>query len=63
MDDQQWEKLGVKQEGASLLTMLNVVEGEILDFMEGKGEVTFSYLVSHIEWPEVVVVMATGGLG
>lgn len=62
MNEQQWEKSGIHQQGASLFTTISLAQGEILNFMEGKGQVTMTDIVSQLELPPPIVMMAIGGL-
>lgn len=62
MDEQQWKELGIKHEGTSLFTTMSLVEGEILNFMDDKGQVTLTQIVNESKWPEPVVIMGVGGL-
>ena len=62
MNEQQWEKLGIHQEGSSLLTTISLAEGEILNFMEGKEEVTLTDIVNQLGLPEPIIMMGIGGL-
>lgn len=62
MDDQQWERLGVQHEGSSLFTTISLAEGEVLNYMEGKKEVTLASIVNQLGLPEPIVLMSIGGL-
>jgi hypothetical protein len=62
MNEQQWEKLGVRQDGASLFTTISLVEGEVLGFIEGKKEITLTDIVNELGLPEPIVMMGVGGL-
>ncbi len=62
MDEQQWGNLGINQEGASLFTTISVAEGEVLNLMEGKKEVTLIDIVNQLGLPEPIIMMSIGGL-
>jgi len=62
MNEQQWEILGIQQEGASLFTSISLIEGEILNFMDGKGEAMLTDIVNQLGFPEPIILMGIGGL-
>ncbi len=62
MKKAEWLKAGVKQEGASLITSLGLVEGDVLDFVETKGPVALKDIVQELTWPEAMVMMSAGAL-
>jgi len=62
MGREQWEELGVKRNGASLLTPVSLVEGEILEFMETRSKTTLSEIVAHLSWPVPIIMIGVGGL-
>lgn len=62
MDEQEWEKLGVQRDGSSLFTIMSIVEGEILEFLDGKGEISLAEILGQLNWPEPVVMISVGGL-
>lgn len=48
--------------GASLMTMLGIVSGEILTRLEQQGQVTVRQLARDLPWPTSLVMMAVGSL-
>ncbi len=62
MDKQEWKELGFPRQGASLLTMISLAEGEILNFMEKKEEVALTDIVDQLGFPEPIIMMSIGGL-
>ena len=47
MGKKEWEKAAAQQ---GLFTTIGLAEGEILNFMEGKGEVALTDIVHHLDW-------------
>ena len=45
-----------------LVTVLGVVEGDILNFLETHGTLTLRRLIRMVEWPTMMVVMGVGAL-
>ena len=45
-----------------MVTMLGVVEGDILNFLETHGTLTLRRLIRMVEWPTMMVVMGVGAL-
>lgn len=48
--------------GTPLVTVLGVVEGEILSYLEAHGASTMRRIIRMLEWPTMVVVMGVGAL-
>jgi len=48
--------------GASLMTPLGLVEGEILTHLEEHGVTTLRMLIGDLGWPSTMVMMAGGAL-
>ena len=60
MDEKEWEKAAAEQ---GLFTSIGLAEGEILNFMEGKGEVALTDIVQHLDGvPWSTVIMGIGAL-
>jgi Mn-dependent DtxR family transcriptional regulator len=60
MDEKEWEKAAAEQ---GLFTTIGLAEGEILNFMEGKGEVALTDIVQHLDGvPWSTVIMGIGAL-
>lgn len=60
MDGKEWEKAAAQQ---GLFTTIGLAEGEILNFMEGKGEVALTDIVHHLEGvPWSTIIMSIGAL-
>ena len=56
----KWEKAAAQQ---GLFTAIGLAEGEILNFMEGKGEVALTDIVQHLSWiPRSTIIMGIGAL-
>lgn len=51
-----------RMRGMSLLTLVGVVEGDVLDYVEVHGRTTLHRLVQGLEWPSRIIVMAVGAL-
>ena len=62
MDDQDWNKLGVQKEGASLFTPITLAQGEVLNIMESRKEVTLTHVINQLNFPEPIIMMSIGGL-
>lgn len=62
MDEQQWEKLGVQQEGSSLFISICLAEREVLNFLDGKKEVTLTHIIDQLGLPEPIILMSIGSL-
>ena len=59
MNEKEWRKAA--QQG--LFTTIGLAEGEILNFMEGKGEVCLTDIVQHLDWvPWSTIIMGIGAL-
>lgn len=43
-------------------TMIGIVEGEILEYLERHGPASVYRLVQALEWPSTLVIMAAGAL-
>ena len=60
MEQKEWEKAAAQQ---GLFTTIGLAEGEILNFMEGKGEVPLTDIVQHLSWvPWSTIIMGIGAL-
>ena len=60
MDEKEWEKTADQQ---GLFTTIGLAEGEILNFMEGKGEVALTDIVQHLNGvPWSTIIMGIGAL-
>ena len=60
MEQKEWEKAAAQQ---GLFTTIGLAEGEILNFMEGKGEVALTDIVHHLDWvPWSTIIMGIGAL-
>ncbi|GEM_PF-3195432 len=62
MEKTDWMRTGVKQEGASLMTPLGLIEGDVLNLVESKGRVALKDIVQELTWPEAMVMMSAGAL-
>ncbi len=61
--DSGWKKLArTKEGGAGLFTVLSLVEGEILTYLEENGVARLRKVVQELEWPMAEVMMAVGVL-
>lgn len=49
-------------QGASLVTLLGLVEGEVLTYVEAQGSTTLGRLNRQLPWPTRMVTMAVGSL-
>ena len=45
-----------------LITLLALVEGDILTYLESRGRVTLRRLIQALDWPSRMVVMGVGAL-
>ena len=60
MEKKEWDKVAAEQ---GLFTTIGLAEGEILNFMEGKGEVALTDIVHHLNWvPWSTIIMGIGAL-
>jgi predicted transcriptional regulator len=60
MGEKEWEKAAAQQ---GLFTTIGLAEGEILNFMESKGEVALTDIVHHLDWvPWSTIIMGIGAL-
>jgi hypothetical protein len=60
MDEKELKKAAAQQ---GLFTTIGLAEGEILNFMEGKGEVALTEIVQHLNWiPWSTIIMGIGAL-
>ena len=60
MEQKEWEKAAAQQ---GLFTTIGLAEGEILNFMEGKGDVPLTDIVQHLSWvPWSTIIMGIGAL-
>ena len=60
MEQKEWEKAAAQQ---GLFTTIGLAEGEILNFMEAKGEVPLTDIVQHLSWvPWSTIIMGIGAL-
>ena len=60
MDEKEWKEAAA---GQGLFTTIGLAEGEILNFMEGKGEVALTDIVHHLNWiPWSTIIMGIGAL-
>ena len=62
MENEEWDRIGVHIDDASLMTPLGLVEGEVLDYVEEKGSSMLVSVIRDLAWPAPVVVMAVGAL-
>jgi hypothetical protein len=46
----------------SLMTLLALVEGDILTYLEVQGRVPLRHLIQALDWPSRMVLMGTGAL-
>jgi hypothetical protein len=46
----------------SLMTLLALVEGDILTYLEAQGRVPLRHLIQAMDWPSRMVLMAVGAL-
>ena len=46
----------------SMITLLGLVEGDILEYLETQGSTTLYRLVQALEWPSRLVMMGVGAL-
>ena len=60
-DPTQQERTATPQ-GTSMMTLLGIVEGEVLTVLETGGATTLRGLVRALQWPAPVVMMAVGAL-
>ena len=60
MEQKEWKKAATEQ---GLFTTIGLTEGEILNFMEDKGEVALTDIVQHLDWvPWSTIIMGIGAL-
>lgn len=60
VNEKEWEK---EAAGQRLFTTIGLAEGEILNFMEGKGEVALTDIVQHLNWvPWSTIILGIGAL-
>ena len=60
VDEKEWKEAVT---GQGLFTTIGLAEGEILNFMEGKGEVALTDIVHHLNWiPWSTIIMGIGAL-
>jgi hypothetical protein len=60
VEKKEWDKVAAEQ---GLFTTIGLAEGEILNFMEGKGEVALTDIVQHLNsfsWS--TIIMGIGAL-
>ena len=62
MKNTEWMRTGVKQEGASLMTPLGLIEADVLDVIDSKGAMTLTDLLQQSKWPEAMTMMGAGAL-
>ena len=60
MEQKEWDRAAAQQ---GLFTTIGLAEGEILNFMEGKGDVPLTDIVKHLNWiPWSTIIMGIGAL-
>jgi predicted transcriptional regulator len=60
MEEKEWKQAAAQQ---GLFTTIGLAEGEILNFMEGKGEVALTDIVQHLDAvPWSTIIMGIGAL-
>lgn len=58
-----WKKMArAASGGASVVTVLSLVEGEILTYLEQHGFARLKKIVRDLEWPTAEVFMGVGAL-
>ncbi|MFH1857583.1 MAG: hypothetical protein ABH845_01580 [Candidatus Omnitrophota bacterium] len=59
-----WKKVDIINEKpkTSLMTMVGLVEGDILTYLEENGPTALGQVVQDLEWPSRLVMMAAGSL-
>ena len=63
LSDNPWIKMAKStKEGASLASILSVIEGEILLYLEKYGYARLRKLVRELDWPMAEVMMGIGAL-
>ena len=48
--------------GSTLMTVLGLVEGDALTYLEEQGSTTLRRLIRELDWPATLVTMAVGAL-
>lgn len=62
-ENSPWKRMAkAKSEGVSLSSVLGLVEGEILLYLEEHGFARLRKIVNVLEWPMPEVMMAIGAL-
>ena len=63
MPKHEWKRMaGARRGGATVMTTLALVEGEILDYLEQHGLARLRKVVRELEWPTAEVIMGVGAL-
>lgn len=58
----EWHKLGVVVESASLNMMISLAESDVKEHLENQGRVSMESLIENLSYPRLVVVMSLGAL-
>lgn len=60
VEEKEWKQAAAQQ---GLFTTIGLAEGEILNFMEGKGDVALTDIVQHLDAvPWSTIIMGIGAL-
>ena len=62
MVEEEWKKPPVSPPAVSLITQLGLIEGEVLEYLEARGQASLRHLVRALQQPSVLVMMAVGAL-
>lgn len=61
--EEEWKKPLLQEErGASIMTPLGIIEGEVRLWLETHGPATIRHLTRELPWPAAMVTMALGAL-
>ncbi len=63
LTENAWKKMAkAKKGGASLLTAVSLIEGEILNYLDEHGFARLKKIVRDLDWPMAEVMMGVGAL-
>jgi hypothetical protein len=54
--------MGARGADKSIMTVLGIIEGEAVAYLERKGATTLRHLVHQLDWPARMIMMAVGAL-
>jgi hypothetical protein len=61
--EEEWKKPPADvAERTSLLTRVEVIEGDVLTYLERQGATPLRRLTRELEWPPTMILMAVGAL-